>query len=350
MSQLKIETLFKYLKVTDFWGEEVYFPFYHHGPCPPPGARARWQKFDPVDLGFFTDNHSPKAQMFKVGKPELGYYGPNMHVAFREKVLLEKFISEVKTNFHPCRDDFELVDAILSFIRMFPECCSSEAFELQKEILRKRRNSEFSRFDFYDRSHIYINIVSKSEASYKVHNLGDSSRCVTTLAPDPLLLSFGFSPTSSFMIQRAESKAWKQNPNFIPVNRKILEITKKDEQTLFFPILRNYCMAYNTLYPYQPLGVAMDTFQGALDFLDLVSPNVYPECDSRCRKDVRTVGKAKKILEDVSRRLFHLKNSLMDFTANEDTREWVAQEVQKVYPKGEVFHCSRTTTYEFGSI
>jgi len=268
MSQLKIETLFKYLTITDFWGGEVYFPFYHQGPCPPPGTR--WQNFDPVDLGFFTENYSPKAQMFKVGKPDMGYYEPNMYVAFREKSLLEKFISEVKTNFHPCRDDFELVDAILSFIRKFPECCSSEAFELQKEILRKRGNSEFSRFDFYDRSHIYINIVSKSEASYKVYNLGDSSRCVTTL-----------SPTSPFMIQRAESKAWKQNPHFMPVTRKILEITKKDGQTLFFPILRNYCMAYNTLYPYQPLGVAMDTFQGALDFLDLVSPNVYPEYDSR---------------------------------------------------------------------
>jgi hypothetical protein len=331
MSQLKIKTLFKYLKVTDWGGEEVYFPFYHRGPCPPPGTRC--QNFDPIDLGFFTENHSPKAQMFKVGKPELGYHEQIMYVAFREKVLLEKFISGVKTNFHPCRDDFVLVDAILSFIIKFPECCSSEAFELQKEILRKRGNSEFSRFDFYDRSHIYINIVSKSEASYKVHNLGDSSRCVTTL-----------SPTSSFMIQRAESKAWKQNPYFMPVNRKILEITKKDGQTLFFPILRNYCMAYNTLYPYQPPGVAMNTFQGALDFLDLVSPNVYPD------SDVRTVRKAEKILEDVTRRLFHLKNSLTDFTANEDTRKWVVQEAQKVYPKGEVFHGSRTTTYEFGSI
>lgn len=170
MSQLKIETLFKYLKVTDWEGEEVYFPFYHQGPCPPPGTR--WQKLDPVDLGFYTGNHFPKTQMFMVGKPGLGYYERIMYVAFREKVLLEKFISEVKTNFHPCRDDFELVDAILSFIRKFPECCSSEAFELQKEILRKRGNSEFSRFDFYDRSHIYINVVSKSEASYKVHNLG----------------------------------------------------------------------------------------------------------------------------------------------------------------------------------
>jgi hypothetical protein len=341
MSQLKIETFFKYLKVTDFWGEEVYFPFYHQGPCPPPGTR--WQKFDPVDLGFGTGNHFPHTQMFVVGKPGWSH-AQNMYVAFREKVLLEKFISEVKTNFHPCRDDFELVDAILSFIRKFPECCSSEAFELQKEILRKRRNSEFSRFDFYDRSHIYINIVSKSEASYKVHNLGDSSRCVTTLAPDPLLLSTCLSPTSLFMIQRAESKAWKQNPHFMPVNRKILEITKKDGQTLFFPILRNYCIAYNTLYPYQPPGVAMNTYQGALDFLDLVSPNVYPD------SDVRAVGKAKKILEDVTRRLFHLKNSLNALTANEDTGKWVVQEVQKVYPKGEVFHGSRTTTYEFGPI
>jgi hypothetical protein len=76
----------------------------------------------------------------------------------------------------------------------------------------------------------------------------------------------------------------------------------------------------------------------------LVSPNVYPD------SDVRTVGKAKKILEDVTRRLFHLKNSLNAPTANEDTRKWVVQEVQKVYPKGEVFHGSRTTTYEFGSI
>ena len=146
MPQLKIETLFKYLKVTDFWGEEVYFPLYHHGPYPP--RKTRWQKFDPVDLGFFTDNHSPEAQMFKVGKPDMSYYEQIMYVAFREKVLLEKFISEVKTNFHPCRDDFELVEAILSLIGRFPECCSPEAFELQKEILRKRGNSEFSRFDF----------------------------------------------------------------------------------------------------------------------------------------------------------------------------------------------------------
>jgi hypothetical protein len=334
MSQLKIETLFKYLKVTDFWGEEVYFPLYHQGPYPPPGTR--WQNFNLIDLGFHTGNHFPHTQMFVVGKPD--GHEQNMYVAFREKVLLEKFISGVKTNFHPCRDDFELVDAILSFIRMFPECCSSEAFELQKEILRKRKNSEFSRFDFYDRSHIYINIVSKSEASYKVHNLGDSSRCVTTL-----------SPTSPFMIQRAESKARKQNPHFMSVNRKILEITKKDGQTLFFPTLRDYFTGYNTLYPYQT-GVAMNTFQGALDFLDLVSPSVYPELDSRCRKDVRTVGKAKKILEDVTRRLFHLKNSLTDFKANEETSKWVAQEVQKVYPKGEIFYGSRTTTYEFGSI
>jgi hypothetical protein len=340
MSQLKIETLFKYLKVTDFWGEEVYFPFYHQGPYPPPGARARWQKFDPIDLGFGTGNHFPHTQMFIVGKPDMGH-AQNMYVAFREKVLLEKFISEVKTNFHPCRDDFELVDAILSFIRKFPECCSSEALESLRESLRKMQNTGNDR---------YFSKVCKSEASYKVHNLGDSSHCVTTLAPDPLLLSFGFSPTSSSMIQRAESKAWKQNPDFMPVNRKILEITKKDGQTLFFPILRNYCMAYNTLYPYQPLGVAMDTFQGALDFLDLVSPNVYPECNSRYLTDVRLVGKAKKILEDVARRLFHLKNSLNAITANEETRKWVVQEVQKVYPKGKVFHGSRTTTYEFGPI
>jgi hypothetical protein len=109
-------------------------------------------------------------------------------------------------------------------------------------------------------------------------------------------------------------------------------------------------MAYSTLYPYQPLGVAMNTFQDALDFLDLVSPNVYPKFDSRGTTDVILVGKAKKILEDVTRRLFHLKNSLTDFKANEETRKWVVQEVQKVYPKGEVFHCSRTTTYEFGPI
>jgi len=322
MSQLKIETLFKYLKVTDFWGEEVYFPFYHHGPRPPSGTR--WQKFDPVDLGFFTENYSPKAQRFKVGEPELGYYEPNMYVAFREKVLLEKFISEVKTNFHPCRDDFELVDAILFLIKRLPQCCSSEALELEKEFLQKRQNTENDR---------YFSKVCKSEASYKVHNLGDSTRCVTTLAP-----------ASPFMIERAKSKTRKQNPHFMPVTRKILEITKKDGKTLFFPILRNYCMAYNTLYPYQPLGVAMDTFQGALDFLDLVSPNVYPD------SDVRTVGKAKKILEDVTRRLFHLKNSLNALTANEETSKWVVQEVQKVYPKGEVFHGSRTTTYEFGPI
>jgi hypothetical protein len=332
MSQLKIETLFKYLKVTDFWGEEVYFPFYHHGPCPPPGTR--WQNFDPIDLGFGTGNHFPHTQMFVVGKPGWSH-AQNMYVAFRETVLLEKFISEVKTNFHPYRDDFELVDAILFLIRRLPECCSSEALESLRESLRKMQNTENDR---------YFSKVCKSEASYKVHNLGDSSRCVTTLAPDPLILSFGFSPTSPFMIQRAESKARKQNPDFMPVNRKILEITKKDGQTLFLPILRNYCMAYNTLYPYQPLGVAMDTYQGALDFLDLVSPNVYPD------SDVRAVGKAKKILEDVTRRLFHLKNSLNAPTANEDTRKWVVQEVQKVYPKGEVFHGSRTTTYEFGSI
>jgi hypothetical protein len=332
MSQLKIETLFKYLKVTDWWGEEVYFPFYHRGPCPPPGTR--WQNFDPVDLGFGTGNHFPHTQMFVVGKPGWSH-AQNMYVAFREKVLLEKFISGVKTNFHPCRYDFELVDAILFLIRRLPECCSSEALELQREFWRKRQNTEHDR---------YFSKVLKFEASYKVHDMGDSSRCVTTLAPDPLLLSFGFSPTSPFMIQRAESKAWKQNPHFMPVNRKILEITKKDGQTLFFPILRNYCIAYNMLYPYQPPGVAMDTFQGAMDFLDLVSPNVYPD------SDVRTVGKAKKILEDITRRLFHLENSLNALTANEETRKWVAQEAQKVYPKGEVFHGSRTTTYEFGSI
>jgi hypothetical protein len=40
----------------------------------------------------------------------------------------------------------------------------------------------------------------------------------------------------------------------------------------------------------------------------------------------------------------------MDFRDNEDTVKWIVQEAQKVYPKGEVFHCSRTTTYEFGSI
>ena len=94
----------------------------------------------------------------------------------------------------------------------------------------------------------------------------------------------------------------------------------------------------------------MNTFQDALDFLDLVSPNVYPEFDSRYLADVGLVGKAKKILEDVTRRLFHLKNSLTDFTANEETRKWVVQEAQKIYPKGEIFHGSRTTTYEFGSI
>jgi len=66
--------------------------------------------------------------------------------------------------------------------------------------------------------------------------------------------------------------------------------------------------------------------------------------------DVRLVGKAKKILEVVTKRLFHLKNSLNAPSANEDTRKWVVQEVQKVYPKGEVFHASYTTTYEFGSI
>jgi hypothetical protein len=135
------------------------------------------------------------------------------------------------------------------------------------------------------------------------------------------------------MIERSESKARKQNPFFTSVNRKILEITKKDGQTLFFPILRNYFM-----------GVAMNTFQDALDFLDLVSPNVYPD------SDVRTVGKAKKILEDVTRRLFQLKNSLNALSANEETSKWVVQEVQKVYPKGKVFHGSRTTAYEFGPI
>ena len=292
MSQLKLEVLYKSLTVTDFWGKEVYFPFYHEN---------RPSRPQDIGLGFNTGNHFPKSQMFKVGHP--GNNGYSMYVAFREKKnQLEKFIFTVKAHNHLSPCDWELVGAIQSLMRLLPRCSSSEEIELQN----KRRCTEYDR---------WVNPVTKSGASYKVHRLGPAIAAL-----------------------RAQARAKKENPLFTSMDREILEITRRDGQTLFIPMLRNYHMAYNTIYPGVPPGVAMNTFQAALDFLDLVTPNVYMEVDYHGRVDRNVVGKATKILDWVSRELFHLKNRSEYFGASE---------VQKIYPKGEIFHQSTTTPYEF---
>lgn len=323
-----MEINYKFLAVTDFWGKEVYFPFYHGVRPKPPG------KFRFVDLpGFHTGNHFPESQMFKVGDPE---DGNPMYVAFREESQLKKFISTVKTHAHLSSGDWELVGAIHFLIRMIPRCSSSEELEKERKYRSHMCNTEYDR---------WINPVAKAEASYKVHKLGVSSQSTTVLPQDYPSLG------SAFVAARVENRLNRENPNFTPVSRNILEITKKDGQTLFFPVLRGYHMAYNTIYPWKvPPGIAMDTFQEALDFMDLVSPNVYSVADNRGCVDISITLKATEILNRVSRELFYLKNRSESFSATEESRKKILQEVQTIYPKGKIFYRSSVAPYEFQSL
>jgi hypothetical protein len=315
---------YEFLTFTDFWGEEVYFPFYYQD--------LPIRKVD-MQPGFNTGNHFPTSQMFKVGGPE--DRNP-MYVAFREESQLRKFISTVKAHTHLSPGDWGLVGAIQFLIRLLPQCSSSDELELQRKMWHSQMCTEYDR---------WVNPVTKTGASCKVHKLEDSSLSTTVLPQDYPSLG------SAFVAARVQTRINKENPFFTPVSRNILEITKKDGQTLFFPILRGYHMAYNTIYPWKvPPGVAMDTFQEVLDFMDLVSPNVYSVVDNRGCVDISITLKATEILNRVSRELFYLKNRAKYFGATEDTRKKILQEVQKIYPNGEIFHQSTTTPYEFHSL
>lgn len=259
-----------------------------------------------------------------------------MFIAFREESQLKKFISTVKTHAHFSPGDWELVGAIHSLIRMLPRCSSSEELEKERKYRLHMCNTEYDR---------WINPVAKTEASYKVHKLGVSSLSTAVLPQDYPSLG------SAFVAARVQSRIKKENPFFTPVSRNILEISRKGGQTLFFPALRGYHIAYNTIYPWKvPPGIAMDTFQAALDFMDLVSPNVYSVVDNRGCVDISITLKAREILDRVSRKLFHLKNGSEGFSATEESRKKILQEVHTIYPKGEIFYISRVTPYEFHSL